>query len=48
MPAINVQSSTALRSTLRNERCIELALEALRYWNLLRCGIAKDVLEGDF
>ncbi|WP_313265830.1 RagB/SusD family nutrient uptake outer membrane protein [Sphingobacterium sp.] len=48
MPAINVQSSTALRSALRNERRVELALEGLRYWDLLRWGIAKDVLKGDF
>ncbi|MNN32930.1 SusD family protein [compost metagenome] len=48
MPAINVQSSTSLRTTLRNERRIELALEGLRYWDLLRWGIAKDVLKGDF
>lgn len=48
MPAITETNPTALREVLRNERRVELAFEGLRYWDLLRWDIAKDVLKGDF
>src|SRR5690606_29688206 len=37
-----------LRPILRRERRVELALEGHRLWDLLRWGIAGDVLKGDF
>jgi len=48
MPAITETNATALRPILRKERRIELALEGIRYWDLLRWGILGDVMQGDF
>ncbi len=48
MPKITVTNATALRPILRNERRVELALEGLRYSDLLRWKIADQVLKGDF
>ncbi|WP_343558783.1 RagB/SusD family nutrient uptake outer membrane protein [Sphingobacterium sp.] len=48
MPPIAVTNATLLRAALRNERRVELALEGIRYWDLLRWDTAKDVLNGDF
>lgn len=48
MPPIIETNPTILREILRNERRIELAFEGLRYWDLLRWDVAKDVLKGDF
>jgi hypothetical protein len=48
MPPITVTSTTELREILRRERRVEMALEGLRYWDLLRWDIAKDVLNADF
>lgn len=48
MPAIQTTNVAELRSILRNERRVELAFEGIRYWDLLRWDIAKDVLVGDF
>jgi len=48
MPAITEINATALRPILRKERRIELALEGIRYWDLLRWGIMGDVMQGDF
>jgi hypothetical protein len=48
MPKITVTDPTALRPILRNERRVELALEGLRYWDLLRWKIADQVLKGPF
>jgi len=48
LPSITVTDPVALRPILRNERRVELALEGIRYWDLLRWGIARDVLKGDF
>ncbi len=48
MPAITETNATALRPILRKERRIELALEGIRYWDLLRWGIMGDVMQGDF
>ncbi|GAB2549763.1 RagB/SusD family nutrient uptake outer membrane protein [Rufibacter soli] len=48
MPPITQTSAALLRPILRNERRVELALEGIRYWDLLRWGIADQVLKGDF
>lgn len=48
MPPITETSPDALRPLLRKERRIELALEGIRYWDLLRWGILGDVMQGDF
>lgn len=46
MPKKTETDPTKLRSILRNERRIELAFEGIRYWDLLRWGIAHEVLVG--
>ena len=48
MPAITVTNAIALRPILRKERRIELALEGIRFWDLLRWGTLGDVMQGDF
>lgn len=48
MPKIIQTDPTLLRPILRNERRIELALEGIRLWDLLRWKIADQVLKGDF
>lgn len=48
MPPITETDPTALREILRKERRVELAFEGIRYWDLLRWDIAKDVLNADF
>ena len=48
MPAITTTDQIKLRTILRNERRVELAFEGIRYWDLLRWNIAKDVLKGEF
>ncbi len=48
MPAITVTNAAALRPILRKERRIELALEGIRFWDLLRWGTLGDVMQGDF
>jgi hypothetical protein len=48
MPAVTATDAAALRIILRKERRNELALEGIRYWDLLRWGVAADVLKGDF
>ena len=48
MPAVTELNPDLLRPVLRNERRVELALEGQRYWDLLRWGIAHEVLNGDF
>jgi len=42
----NVQDQ--LRQITRKERRIELAFEGLRWWDIMRWGIADQTLEGDF
>lgn len=37
---------TILRDIIRNERRVELAMEGLRYYDLVRWGLAQDVLHG--
>ncbi|HEY9259427.1 RagB/SusD family nutrient uptake outer membrane protein [Chitinophaga sp.] len=48
MPAITITDVATLRTLLRRERRNELALEGIRYWDLLRWGNAAQVLKGDF
>lgn len=48
MPRVIETDQTKLREILRRERRVELALEGLRYWDLLRWGTAHDVLKADF
>lgn len=48
MPPVSQTDAALLRPVLRNERRVELALEGIRYWDLLRWGIADQVLKGDF
>lgn len=40
-------SGDAMRDLIRNERRCELALEGLRYYDILRWGIADEVLDGN-
>lgn len=47
MPPVTEINPDKLRPILRNERRIELAMEGIRYWDLLRWGIAHEVLNGD-
>ncbi len=44
MPAITTTDATQLREIVRNERRVELAMEGIRYWDLLRWGIAHEAL----
>ncbi len=48
MPSITETNASALRLMLRKERRIELALEGIRYWDLLRWGTLGDVMQGNF
>ncbi|GBU07690.1 glycan metabolism protein RagB [Bacteroidales bacterium] len=47
MPPITETNSDKLRDILRNERRVELAMEGIRYWDLLRWKIAHKNLSGD-
>lgn len=47
MPLIKETNPDKLRPILRNERQVELALEGIRYWDLLRWDIAHEVLTGE-
>lgn len=48
MPPVTQTDPALLRPILRNERRVELAMEGLRYWDLLRWKVADQVLKGDF
>lgn len=48
LPAITETDPAKLRTILRRERRIELAFEGTRLWDLLRWGVADQVLKGDF
>ncbi|SEG40921.1 SusD family protein [Algoriphagus boritolerans DSM 17298 = JCM 18970] len=48
MPPITTTSPAKLRQILRKERSVEMACEGLRYRDLLRWNLAKDVLNADF
>lgn len=47
MPALTEVNAEKLRPILRNERRVELGMEGIRYWDLLRWGIAHEALNGD-
>lgn len=44
MPKVTETNADALRPILRKERRVELAMEGIRYWDLLRWGIAHEEL----
>jgi hypothetical protein len=48
MPPVTETDANRLRPILRKERRIELAMEGIRLWDILRWGIAGEVLTGDF
>lgn len=48
MPPVTETDPAKLRVILRRERRVELALEGTRYWDLLRWGIADQVLNANF
>jgi len=47
MPPVTVTNPDALRKIVRNERRVELAMEGIRYWDLLRWEIAHEELTKD-
>ena len=47
MPPVSETDPAKLRTLLRKERRVELALEGIRYWDLLRWGVAHEVFKGD-
>ncbi|ANH79999.1 glycan metabolism protein RagB [Niabella ginsenosidivorans] len=48
MPKVTETDPAKLRVILRRERRVELAMEGIRLWDLLRWKIAGDVLQGNF
>ena len=48
MPAVTTTDATELRKILRRERRVEFAFEGLRYYDILRWGIAGDELNHQF
>lgn len=46
MPKITETDNDKLRQLVRHERRVELTMEGLRYWDILRWGIADSVLVG--
>jgi hypothetical protein len=48
MPPVTELNADKLRPVLRKERRIELAMEGIRLWDILRWNIAGEVLVGDF
>lgn len=48
MPAVTITDPTELRKIIRRERRVEFAWEGLRYYDILRWGIASDVLNGQY
>ncbi len=47
MPPVTETNPELLRPVLRNERRVELGMEGIRYWDLLRWGIAHENLNDD-
>ena len=47
MPRITETSQDKLREIVRHERRVELAMEGIRYWDLMRWGIAHEALSQD-
>ena len=48
MPPVTETKIEKLRPLLRHERRIELAMEGIRYWDIIRWEIGDQVLSGDF
>jgi hypothetical protein len=48
MPPVTITAANELRTIVRRERRVELAFEGLRYYDILRWGIAADELTGVF
>jgi len=48
MPAVTTTDVTELRKIIRRERRVEFAFEGLRYYDILRWGIAAEELNGQF
>jgi hypothetical protein len=48
MPAVTTTDPTALRTIIRRERRVEFAFEGLRYYDILRWGIAATELNRQF
>lgn len=46
MPPVKETTPALLRPILRNERRVELGMEGIRYWDLLRWGIVHEALSG--
>ena len=44
LPKVESASQSVLRDAIRHERRVELGLEADRFYDLVRWGIAKEVL----
>ena len=44
MPPVTEVTPAKLREIVRHERRIELAMEGIRYWDIMRWGIAHEVL----
>lgn len=47
MPPVTETDPAKLRELVRNERRVELAFEGIRYWDIMRWGIAHEVLVGE-
>lgn len=47
MPVVTDTNPEKLRAIIRNERQVEFGMEGIRYWDLLRWGIAHEKLNGD-
>jgi starch-binding outer membrane protein, SusD/RagB family len=48
MPSVTTTDATELRTIIRRERRVEFAFEGLRYYDILRWGIAADELNRQF
>lgn len=48
MPLVTITDATKLREIIRRERRVEFAFEGLRYYDILRWGIAADELNHQF
>jgi len=48
MPAVTITDPTELRKIIRRERRVEFAWEGLRYYDILRWGIAAEQLNGQY
>lgn len=44
LPEVTTTDKTELTNAIRHERRVELAMEQIRFWDICRWGIAKEVL----